>query len=230
MLAEAPEGPLHGVPVAIKDQFALPWRAPRDGAYKTPSGIGTGESALFRRLRDAGAVIVAVTNMHEFGLGSTGHISIYGPCGNPWDAVALRRRLVRRISLRRRGATRGRSGRHRRRWLDPLPVRLLRRHRPQADLGPASDRRLHPRAAFGHGTAARSAATPPTRDCSARRCWPRRSKRGSAKGLRIGVPRGTALERPRPRRRARLHRRARRAARRRRRDQSSCRSRDSSTP
>jgi Asp-tRNA(Asn)/Glu-tRNA(Gln) amidotransferase A subunit family amidase len=85
MLAEAPEGPLHGVPVAIKDQFALPWRAPRDGAYRTPSGIGPGESALYRRLRDAGAVIVAVTNMHEFGLGSTGHISIYGPCGNPWD-------------------------------------------------------------------------------------------------------------------------------------------------
>jgi Asp-tRNA(Asn)/Glu-tRNA(Gln) amidotransferase A subunit family amidase len=87
MLAEAPEGPLHGVPIAIKDQFSLPWRAPRDGAYKTPSGIGTGESALYRRLRDAGAAIVAVTNMHEFGLGSTGHISIYGPCGNPWNAA-----------------------------------------------------------------------------------------------------------------------------------------------
>lgn len=85
MLAEAPEGPLHGVPVAIKDQFALPWRAPRDGTYVTPSGIGAGESALYRRLRDAGAVIVAVTNMHELGLGSTGHLSIYGPCGNPWN-------------------------------------------------------------------------------------------------------------------------------------------------
>jgi Asp-tRNA(Asn)/Glu-tRNA(Gln) amidotransferase A subunit family amidase len=85
MLAEAPEGPLHGVPIAIKDQFALPWRAPRDGAFKTPSGIGPGESALFRRLRDAGAVIVAVTNMHEFGLGSTGHVSAYGPCANPWN-------------------------------------------------------------------------------------------------------------------------------------------------
>jgi Asp-tRNA(Asn)/Glu-tRNA(Gln) amidotransferase A subunit family amidase len=85
MLAEAPEGPLHGVPVGVKDQFALPWRAPRDGAFKSPFGIEAGESGVFRRLRDAGAVIVAVTNMHEFGLGSTGHISAYGPCGNPWD-------------------------------------------------------------------------------------------------------------------------------------------------
>jgi Asp-tRNA(Asn)/Glu-tRNA(Gln) amidotransferase A subunit family amidase len=85
MLAEAPEGPLSGVPVAVKDQFALPWRAPRDGAFANAFDIGIGESGIYRRLRDAGSVIVAVTNMHEFGLGSTGHISAYGPCGNPWD-------------------------------------------------------------------------------------------------------------------------------------------------
>ncbi len=84
MLAEAPEGPLHGVPIAVKDQFALPWREPRDGAYISPTPVGKGESGIFRRLRDAGAVIVGVTNMHELGLGSTGHLSAYGPCGNPW--------------------------------------------------------------------------------------------------------------------------------------------------
>jgi Asp-tRNA(Asn)/Glu-tRNA(Gln) amidotransferase A subunit family amidase len=85
MLAEAPEGPLHGVPVAVKDMFALPWRAPRDGSVKNPFGVGAGESAVYRRLRDAGAVIVGVTNMHEFGIGSTGHTSAYGPCATPWD-------------------------------------------------------------------------------------------------------------------------------------------------
>jgi len=85
MSREAPAGPLHGVPIAIKDQFALPWRAPRDGAFKSPYGIAPGESGVFRRLRDAGAVVVAVSNMHEFGLGSTGHVSAYGPCANPWD-------------------------------------------------------------------------------------------------------------------------------------------------
>jgi Asp-tRNA(Asn)/Glu-tRNA(Gln) amidotransferase A subunit family amidase len=85
MLAEAPDGPLHGVPVAVKDQFALPWRAPRDGAYTNTTGVGPGESGMFRRLRDAGAIVVGVTNMHELGLGSTGHISAYGPCRNPWD-------------------------------------------------------------------------------------------------------------------------------------------------
>ena len=85
MLSEAPEGPLHGVPIAVKDMFALPWRAPRDGCVENIFGIGPGESAVYRRLRDAGAVIVAVTNMHELGAGSTGHISVYGPCATPWN-------------------------------------------------------------------------------------------------------------------------------------------------
>jgi Asp-tRNA(Asn)/Glu-tRNA(Gln) amidotransferase A subunit family amidase len=87
MLSEAPEGPLHGVPVAVKDMFALPWRAPRDGCTKNLFGIGPGESTIYRRLRDAGAVIVGVTNMHELGAGSTGHVSAYGPCATPWDTT-----------------------------------------------------------------------------------------------------------------------------------------------
>jgi aspartyl-tRNA(Asn)/glutamyl-tRNA(Gln) amidotransferase subunit A len=85
MLSEAPEGPLHGVPIAIKDMFALPWRAPLDGSTRNMTGVDAGESAPYRRLRDAGAVVVGVTNMHEHGAGSTGHISAYGPCRNPWD-------------------------------------------------------------------------------------------------------------------------------------------------
>jgi aspartyl-tRNA(Asn)/glutamyl-tRNA(Gln) amidotransferase subunit A len=83
MLASAPPGPLHGVPIAVKDMFALPWRAPRDG---TPhEQLPKGESGVYRRLRDAGAVIVGVTNMHFWGGGSTGHVSAYGPVGNPWN-------------------------------------------------------------------------------------------------------------------------------------------------
>ena len=83
MLAEARRGPLHGVPVGIKDMFQLPWRGPHDG---TPSEqLPPGASAVFSRLRDAGAVVVGVTNMHFWGAGSTGHVSAYGPVGNPWD-------------------------------------------------------------------------------------------------------------------------------------------------
>jgi aspartyl-tRNA(Asn)/glutamyl-tRNA(Gln) amidotransferase subunit A len=83
MLAEAPPGPLHGVPFAIKDQFQIPFRAPRDGTEH--EAAPPGDSGVFRRLREAGAVLVGVTNMHYRGGGSTGVQSAYGPVGNPWN-------------------------------------------------------------------------------------------------------------------------------------------------
>jgi aspartyl-tRNA(Asn)/glutamyl-tRNA(Gln) amidotransferase subunit A len=85
MLADAPDGPLRGVPVAIKEEWPLPWRAERLGAAELLAPTQPGESAPYRALRDAGAVIVGVANMHEYGAGSTGHISAYGPAHNPWD-------------------------------------------------------------------------------------------------------------------------------------------------
>jgi Asp-tRNA(Asn)/Glu-tRNA(Gln) amidotransferase A subunit family amidase len=86
MLAEAPRGPLYGVPVAIKDEWPLPWRAERLGAAQHIGPLPRpGESGPYRALRDAGAVIVGVANMHEYGSGSTGHISAFGPARNPWN-------------------------------------------------------------------------------------------------------------------------------------------------
>jgi Asp-tRNA(Asn)/Glu-tRNA(Gln) amidotransferase A subunit family amidase len=85
MLAAAPGGPLHGVPVVIKDEWPLPWRAQRFGAADMLDETEPGESGPFRALRDAGAVIVGVGNMHELGSGSTGAISVYGPARNPWE-------------------------------------------------------------------------------------------------------------------------------------------------
>ncbi len=86
MLDEAPDGPLRGVPVVIKDEWALPWRAETVGAAAVP-GVTThpGESGPYRALRDAGAVIAGVANMHELGSGSTGNTSVYGAAHNPWD-------------------------------------------------------------------------------------------------------------------------------------------------
>ncbi|HEU5142403.1 MAG TPA: amidase, partial [Solirubrobacterales bacterium] len=86
MLVAAPAGPLHGVPIVIKDEWPLPWRAQRFGAAEVPGAhLNPGESGPFRALRDAGAVIVGVGNMHELGAGSTGNLSHYGPARNPWD-------------------------------------------------------------------------------------------------------------------------------------------------
>ncbi len=85
MLAAAPEGPLRGVPVVIKDEWPLPWRAQRFGSAELLKPTAPAESGPYRALRDAGAVIVGVGNMEELGAGSTGAISVYGPAHNPWD-------------------------------------------------------------------------------------------------------------------------------------------------
>jgi aspartyl-tRNA(Asn)/glutamyl-tRNA(Gln) amidotransferase subunit A len=85
MLAAAPPGPLHGVPVVIKDEWPLPWRAQRFGAADMLARTAPGESGPYRALRDAGAVIVGVGNMHELGSSSTGNVSVYGPARNPWN-------------------------------------------------------------------------------------------------------------------------------------------------
>jgi Asp-tRNA(Asn)/Glu-tRNA(Gln) amidotransferase A subunit family amidase len=86
MLDEAPDGPLRGVPVLIKDEWALPWRAETVGAASVPGAhLEPGESGPYLALRDAGAVIAGVANMHELGSSSTGNTSLYGAAHNPWD-------------------------------------------------------------------------------------------------------------------------------------------------
>ena len=85
MLTAAPSGPLHGVPVVIKDEWPLPWRAQRFGAADMLAATAPGESGPYRALRDAGATIVGVGNMHELGASSTGNVSVYGPARNPWQ-------------------------------------------------------------------------------------------------------------------------------------------------
>jgi Asp-tRNA(Asn)/Glu-tRNA(Gln) amidotransferase A subunit family amidase len=87
MLEQAPDGPLRGVPIVIKDEWPLPWRAQRFGAAELLAPTAPGESGPYRALRDAGAVVVGVGNMHELGASSTGNVSVYGPARNPWDTA-----------------------------------------------------------------------------------------------------------------------------------------------
>ena len=82
-LAEAPRGPLYGIPLTIKDMYTVPWRGAYNGTRHQilpPSASGA-----FRRLRGAGAIIIGVANQHELGSGTTGTESAYGRHGNPWN-------------------------------------------------------------------------------------------------------------------------------------------------
>jgi aspartyl-tRNA(Asn)/glutamyl-tRNA(Gln) amidotransferase subunit A len=81
MLADAPQGPLHRVPITVKDMFGLPWRGFHNGTRRElgPRVL----SGPVRRLVEAGAVVAAVENQHELGMGTTGLASPHGPARNP---------------------------------------------------------------------------------------------------------------------------------------------------
>jgi len=82
---EGARGPLHGIPVAIKDNYATV-DLPTTGASKALEGFQTGRDAfVVRRLRDAGAVIIGKTNLHELAYGITSISSMGGQTRNPYD-------------------------------------------------------------------------------------------------------------------------------------------------
>ena len=77
-------GPLHGIPIAIKDLIDLAGTRTSSGSA-LPSIEATTDAPLIRRLRDAGAIIIGKTNLHEFAFGTTSEESAFGPVRNPLD-------------------------------------------------------------------------------------------------------------------------------------------------
>ncbi|NER60321.1 amidase [Pseudomonas sp. MAFF212428] len=82
-------GPLHGIPVAIKDNIDTFDHVTTYGSAHF-EGFRPGRDALcVQRLREAGAVIVGKTLTHEFAYGPTGDRSLQGAARNPWDARCI---------------------------------------------------------------------------------------------------------------------------------------------
>jgi Asp-tRNA(Asn)/Glu-tRNA(Gln) amidotransferase A subunit family amidase len=69
-------GPLHGVPVGVKELFDVAGLPATYGSQARAGAVAAGDSEVVRRLRRAGAVIVGLTRSHEFGWGiTTQHLS-----------------------------------------------------------------------------------------------------------------------------------------------------------
>lgn len=78
-------GPLHGIPVVVKDNYATAGMPTTAGTLAL-AGFQTGRDAfMVKRLRDAGAVILGKTNLHELAYGITSISSAGGQTRNPYD-------------------------------------------------------------------------------------------------------------------------------------------------
>lgn len=78
-------GPLHGIPVLVKDNYET-YDMPTTAGSRALEGFFPKRDAfLVQRLRDAGAIILGKTNMHEFAYGITTVGSAFGATRNPYD-------------------------------------------------------------------------------------------------------------------------------------------------
>ena len=78
-------GPLHGVPISIKDLIDIRG-IPTTAASRVREGhVAERDAADIAHLRQAGAVFIGKTNLHEFAFGTTNEDSAFGPARNPHD-------------------------------------------------------------------------------------------------------------------------------------------------
>lgn len=78
-------GPLHGMPIAIKANIDLAGEEMHAGSEILRGNIASRDAVVVQRLKQAGALIIGSTNMHEFAWGGTTNNPHYGASSNPWD-------------------------------------------------------------------------------------------------------------------------------------------------
>jgi len=80
----APRGALHGIPVIVKDNYDTTDLQTAAGSRSLAGWAPPDDAFLVKKLREAGAVIIAKSNMHEFAYGITTLGSLFGQTRNPY--------------------------------------------------------------------------------------------------------------------------------------------------
>jgi aspartyl-tRNA(Asn)/glutamyl-tRNA(Gln) amidotransferase subunit A len=83
--AHAPRGPLHGIPVALKDVFCTRGVRTTCGSTLFADHVPGHDSAVAEKLAAAGAVLIGKLNMHELAYGITSNNPHFGAVRNPWN-------------------------------------------------------------------------------------------------------------------------------------------------
>ena len=86
VMSGEPLGPLHGVPLALKDLYCTRGVRTTGGSRILADWVPEADATVVTRLAGAGAVSLGKLNMHEFAFGPEGLNQHYGTAWNPWDA------------------------------------------------------------------------------------------------------------------------------------------------
>src|SRR5437763_1243868 len=78
-------GPLHGIPIALKDNLYTRGVRTTAGSKILADFVPDEDATVTARLKQAGAIIVGKTNLHEFAWGGTTDNPHYDTCRNPWN-------------------------------------------------------------------------------------------------------------------------------------------------
>lgn len=78
-------GPLHGIPIAVKDNIAVAGHVTTAGSKILSDWRPEEDATVTARLKSAGAILIGKTNMHEFAWGGTSANPHYGAVRNPWN-------------------------------------------------------------------------------------------------------------------------------------------------
>lgn len=82
-------GLLHGIPIALKDNIHTRGVRTTAGSKVLADFVPAEDATVAARLREAGAILLGKTNMHEFAYGVTSENPFYGPVRNPWDTSRI---------------------------------------------------------------------------------------------------------------------------------------------
>ena len=82
-------GPLHGIPISVKDLIDVAGMPTTAGSRVLPDTPAARDAEVVRRLRDAGAIVLGKTNLHEFAFGTTSEESAFGPVRHPRDSSRM---------------------------------------------------------------------------------------------------------------------------------------------
>jgi aspartyl-tRNA(Asn)/glutamyl-tRNA(Gln) amidotransferase subunit A len=78
-------GPLHGIPISLKDNIYTQDIRTTAGSKILGKFIAQHDANVVLQLKEAGAILLGKTNMHEFAYGVTSNNPHFGPVHNPWD-------------------------------------------------------------------------------------------------------------------------------------------------